>query len=529
LTQNMAKIAQVNKNTYIPSKKETEVHAGGAEGVARKAAVILLLLFLVMLWSRGASGEEAEPPAAAEAERIAIVLDVEGPIGPATRDFVTRSLEKAADRGSALVIIRMDTPGGLDASTRDIIKAILASPVPVATFVAPSGARAASAGTYILYASHIAAMSPATNVGAATPVAIIGGTKSPGEEPKDDEGADDQPAAEEEDATEGDDAAGKGEGKGKGKGKRDGKMPSGDAMTKKTINDSVAYIRGLAEMRGRNADWAEDAVREAVSITSEEALQLGVIDLIANNLGDLLEKIDGRVVELAGIETELKTQGLVVETMVPDWRSELLSVITSPTIAYLLLLIGVYGLILEGYNPGAILPGVVGAICLLMALYALQMLPVNYAGLGLIVLGIILMIAEVMSPSFGALGFGGIIAMVVGSIILIDTDVPGFVVSRPLIGSIAVVGSLGLMAIIWIAVRARQRPVVSGREELVGAAGVALENFDHEGHVFVHSERWNAIAEAPVRQDQDVVVTGVDGLILKVSPVTGTTEEREDV
>ena len=522
----MAKIAQVNKNAYIPSKKETEVHAGGAEGVARKAAVILLLLILVMLWSRGASGEEAEPPAEAEAERIAIVLDVEGPIGPATRDFVTRSLDKAANRGAALVVIRMDTPGGLDASTRDIIKAILASPVPVATFVAPSGARAASAGTYILYASHIAAMSPATNVGAATPVAIIGGTKSPGEEPKDDEGADDQPAAEEnEDATEGDDAAGKG----KHKGKRDGKMPSGDAMTKKTINDSVAYIRGLAEMRGRNADWAEDAVREAVSITSEEALQLGVIDLIANNLGDLLEKIDGRVVEVAGIESELKTQGLVVETMVPDWRSELLSVITSPTIAYLLLLIGVYGLILEGYNPGAILPGVVGAICLLTALYALQMLPVNYAGLGLIVLGIILMIAEVMSPSFGALGFGGIIAMVFGSIILIDTDVPGFVVSRPLIGSIAVVGSLGLMAIIWIAVRARQRPVVSGREELVGAAGVALESFDHEGHVFVHSERWNAMAEAPVRQDQAVVVTGVDGLKLKISPVTGATEEREDV
>ena len=509
-------------------KKETDVHAGGAEGVAKKAAVILLLLILVMLWSRGASGEEAEPPPEAEAERIAIVLDVEGPIGPATRDFVTRSLDKAADRGAALVIIRMDTPGGLDASTRDIIKAILASAVPVATFVAPSGARAASAGTYILYASHIAAMSPATNVGAATPVAIIGGTPSPGEKPKGDEGAGDQPAAEEEEATEGGDAAGKGD-DAAGKGERDGKMPSGDAMTKKTINDSVAYIRGLAEMRGRNADWAEDAVREAVSITSEEALQLGVIDLIANNLGDLLEKIDGRVVEVAGIETELKTQGLVVETMVPDWRSELLSVITSPTIAYLLLLIGVYGLILEGYNPGAILPGVVGAICLLMALYALQMLPVNYAGLGLIVLGIILMIAEVMSPSFGALGFGGIIAMVIGSIILIDTDVPGFAVSRPLIGSIAVVGSLGLMAIIWIAVRARQRPVVSGREELVGAAGVALENFDHEGHVFVHSERWNAIAEGPVREEQAVVVTGVDGLILKVSPVTGATKEREDV
>jgi membrane-bound serine protease (ClpP class) len=298
---------------------------------------------------------------------------------------------------------------------------------------------------------------------------------------------------------------------------------------KKTINDSVAYIRGLAEMRGRNADWAEEAVREAVSITSEEALDLGVIDLIADNLGDLLEQVDGRLVEVAGVDRELETGGLVIETMEPDWRSELLAVITSPTIAYLLLLIGVYGLILEGYNPGAILPGVVGAICLLMALYALQMLPVNYAGLGLIVLGIILMIAEVMSPSFGALGFGGIIAMVIGSIILIDTDVPGYMVSRPLIGSIAVVGSLGLMAIIWFAVRARQRPVVSGREELVGADGVALEDFDHEGHVYVHSERWNALAEAPVRRDQAIVVTGLDGLTLIVSPVYGTHEEQEDV
>jgi membrane-bound serine protease (ClpP class) len=502
-------------------KQEARVHSAGADGSVKKAAVVLVLLLLVILWAREASGEETGAAPEPEAERVAIVLDVEGPIGPATRDFLTRSFDKAAERDAELVIIRLDTPGGLDASTRDIIKAILASPVAVATYVAPSGARAASAGTYILLASHIAAMSPATNVGAATPVAIIGGNPAPGAEPPADRGAADPPESEEGESSEEDGSA--------GNGKPGAESPAGDAMMKKTINDSVAYIRGLAEMRGRNADWAEEAVREAVSITSEEALDLGVIDLIADNLGDLLEQIDGRVVEVAGVDRELATSGLVIETMEPDWRSELLGVITSPTIAYLLLLIGVYGLILEGYNPGAILPGVVGAICLLMALYALQMLPVNYAGLGLIVLGIILMIAEVMSPSFGAMGFGGIIAMVIGSIILIDTDVPGYMVSRPLIGSIAVVGSLGLMAIIWFAVRARQRPVVSGREELVGADGVALEDFDHEGHVYVHSERWNALAEAPVRRDQAIVVTGLDGLTLIVSPVYGTHEEQEDV
>jgi membrane-bound serine protease (ClpP class) len=234
-------------------------------------------------------------------------------------------------------------------------------------------------------------------------------------------------------------------------------------------------------------------------------------------------------VEVNDRELVLQTRGLVIERLEPDWRSEFLAVITSPTIAYLLLLIGIYGLVLEGYNPGAIVPGVVGAICLLMALYALQMLPVNYAGLGLIVLGIILMIAEVMAPSFGALGIGGIIAMVIGSVILIDTDVPGFAVSRALIGSIAVAGSLGLMAIIWFAIRARQRPVVSGREQLIGAWGTALEGFDEEGEVFVHSERWHAITETPLRAEQEIVVTGLDGLTLRVRAARTTRQEREDV
>jgi len=422
-------------------------------------------------------------------DRRAILLDVLGPIGPATVEFLVDSLEKATARNAELVIIRMDTPGGLDASTRDIVKAILNSPVPVATFVAPGGARAASAGTYILYASHIAAMSPATHVGAATPVAIIGG-QQPGrqKEPGDNE-EDSQPATD-----------------------------PGDTMSRKAINDAVAYVRGLATRYGRNADWAELAVREAASITAQEALEIGVIDLIATDVGDLLEQVHGRTIDVQGRDRIMDTESLLVEQLEPDWKSELLAVITSPTIAYLLLLIGVYGLIFEGYNPGAIFPGVIGAICLLIALYAFQMLPVNYAGFALLILGIILMIGEAVVPSFGALGIGGVIAVVIGSIILIDTDVPGFMISRSLIGAIALVSSFGLMAIIGVAVKARQRPVVSGREELVGARGTALSDFNRRGNVFVHSERWKAVTGSPLREGQAIVVTGIDGLKLTVRP-----------
>ena len=488
------------------------MHSDGAGWLVKKAAMYLLLISIMALWAREAGGD-IPPGGDSPADRQAIILDMEGPIGPATRDFLERSLQTAADRDAALVIIRMDTPGGLDASTRDIVKAILNSPVPVATYVAPEGARAASAGTYILYASHVAAMSPATNIGAATPVSIIG---SPGNQPPGKKAEEPKPEGEQQPDS-GKDQTGAAE-----------QQPA-DAMTRKAVNDAVAYIRGLAEKRGRNADWAELAVREADSITSEKALELGVIDLVAANVGDLLDKIDGMVVEVNSRDQELLTRGLVIDRLEPDWRNEMLAVITSPTIAYLLLLIGVYGLMLEGYNPGAIVPGVVGAICLLMALYAFQMLPVNYAGLGLIALGIILMIAEVMAPSFGALGLGGIIAMVIGSIILIDTDVPGFVVSRALIGSIATAGSLGLMGIVWFAIRARNRPVVSGQEQLVGASGTALVNFDSEGEVFVHSERWQAITESPVAADQEIVVTAIDGLTLLVRPATKGTKEQEDV
>lgn len=486
------------------------MHAGGSMLLMKKAGWLLLVIAIMMLWTRDVHGDDLPESPPVQSAAKAIVLDVKGPIGPATRDYVTRSLETASEASASLVVIRLDTPGGLDASSRDIVKAILGSPVPVATFVTPEGARAASAGTYILYASHIAAMSPATNVGAATPVSMMGDTPRPEPMRKPGPPTDGEPTDEEQ-------------------GSKPTAGESGNAMAQKVVNDAVAWIRGLAEKRGRNADWAELAVRDAASISSEEALDLGVIDLIARDVADLLKQLDGITVQVADRELVLHTSGMVIDQLEPDWRNEFLAVITSPTIAYLLLLIGIYGLILEGYNPGAIVPGVVGAICLLMALYALQMLPVNYAGLGLIALGVILMIAEVMAPSFGALGIGGIIAMVIGSVILIDTDVPGFAVSRALIGSIAAAGSLGLMAIVWFAIRARQRPVVSGKEELIGARGTALEGFENEGEVFVHSERWHAIAETPLRADQEIVVTGLEGLTLKVRAAQTTRQEQQDV
>jgi len=455
---------------------------------------ICFLMALFMPALGNALDEQATLPEedilAVAVERQAMLLDIQGPIGPATAEYLINSLEKSIERNAELVIIRMDTPGGLDASTRDIIKAILNSPVPVATFVAPGGARAASAGMYILLASHIAAMSPATNVGAATPVSIIGGAP-PGQKQGSGENGEDAKA----------------------------ETDTGDTMTRKAVNDAVAYARGLANRHGRNADWAELAVREAASITAETALETGVIDLIATDIPDLLTQIDGRTITVRDRDWVLDTASLKVEQLEPDWKAELLGVITSPTVAYLLLLIGIYGLFFEGYNPGAIFPGVIGAICLIIALYAFQMLPVNYAGFALLALGIILMIGEAVVPSFGVLGIGGVISLVIGSIILIDTDIPGLTVSRPLIGALALISSFGLMGIIGIALKARLRPVVSGREQLIGASGSALTDFYHEGEVFVHSERWSAKSDSPLREGQTVVVTGIDGLILKVRPV----------
>ena len=465
---------------------------------------------------------------AQEGAGTGMLLEIDGPIGPATSDFLIRAMEDAADSGAGLIVIQMDTPGGLVSSTRDIIKAILGSPVPVATFVAPSGSRAASAGTYILYASHIAAMAPATHVGAATPVSMGGGSPpAPGGFRDLPDAAPDDPSGPAEDDGENTPGTGSpGDADSAPAERRDDASEPGapaSAAEQKALNDMVAYIRSLAEQRGRNADWAEEAVREGASISSTKALELNVIDVLAGDVGELLSAIDGRPVTLADGERVLATEGMVLERVEPDWRTEVLSIITSPTVAYLLLLVGIYGLIFEGYNPGAVVPGVVGVICLLLAAYALQVLPVNYAGLALILLGIILMISEAFVPSFGVLGIGGVIAFVVGSVILMDTEVPGYGVPMGLIGGIAAAGALSVLGIIWVAVKARRRPVVSGIEQMIGSSAVAREDFAAHGQVFVHGELWNAHTRVPIRNGQPLEVVAVDGLTLEVRP-TGKPE-----
>lgn len=424
------------------------------------------------------------------------VMEIAGPIGPATSDYFRRELARAQERKASLVILRLDTPGGLDTAMREINQAIISSPVPVVAWVAPSGARAASAGTYIMYASHVAAMSPATTLGAATPV-TIGGPASP-----------DEPAKPKPKKPEGDKA-------------RDGKTstPLPDtAMERKMVNDAAAYLRGLAQMRGRNADWAEKAVREGASLSSQEALDKKVVDLVADGQDALLKKLNGRKLSVLGQDVTLNTTAVRIVEVKPDWRSRLLAVITDPNILPLLMTLGMLGLIYELMNPGFVLPGVLGAICLLLALYAAQVLPVNYAGVALILLGVAFMVAEVFMPSFGALGIGGVIAFVIGAIILVQTDVPGFEVSWPLMISAGVTYGVVLIGMMSLAMKSRQQPVVSGREELLGATAEALEDFSGEGPVRVHSEIWNARSPSPVKRGQRVKIKGISGLVLDVEP-----------
>ncbi len=428
--------------------------------------------------------------AAEESGYKGYLVVINGTIGPATADYITRTLDKAESGGVELLILRMDTPGGLDSSMRAIIKRIISAQVPVVAYVAPGGARAASAGTYILYASHIAAMAPATNLGAATPVSLGGlPTQRPAQHPV------------------------------KGEDESEQASTPADAKERKVVNDAAAYIRSLAKLRGRNAIWGEEAVRQASSLSAGEALEKGVIDLIAADLDTLLEKIDARQVELPQGATTLRTGGLIIEVIEPDWQSKLLSVISNPNLAYILMLVGIYGLIYEFANPGAIIPGTVGAICLLLALYAFQLLPINYAGVALILLGLSLMVTEAFVPSFGALGIGGVIAFVIGSLILMDTGQPGYGISLPLIAAVAVSSAFLLFFIIGMAIKSRQRPVVSGREEMLASSGQVLEDFAQEGQVRVHGEVWQAHSEQPLHKDQKVRVTGRRGLILDVAPL----------
>ncbi len=431
-------------------------------------------------------------PIAAGAAPV-VVLQVQDAIGPASADYIIRNLSRANEQDARLLVIELDTPGGLDTSMRQIIQAILRSTVPVAVYVSPQGARAASAGTYILYAAHIAAMAPATTLGAATPVAIgLQGPEHSKPAPANDAASqsDPTPAA--------------------------APAPPADAMAAKQVHDAAAFIRGLAQQRGRNAEWAERAVREAVSLTATEALRDKVIDVVATDVADLLAQVDGKTVHVATGEVTLRTRGQAFEVWAPDWRERLLSAIAHPSVALILMTIGIYGLIFEFSSPGFGVAGVTGAICLLLGLFALQLLPVNYAGLALIVLGMALLVAEVHLSAFGVLGVGGVIAFVAGAILLFDRDVPGFGVPLPLIFGLAVSAAAAIALGAGMALRARRRPVVSGREHLVGTVG-EVERVDADATwALVHGERWKVASAAPLRPGQRITVLGSQGLTLDV-------------
>lgn len=457
--------------------------------------VVLILLALIaagLAAARSASTATATATAtkSEHGNRPAVVLELDGPIGPAGSDYVVRGIAKAAETGASMVVLRLDTPGGLDTSMRAIVRSVLASPVPVAGFVAPSGARAASAGTYILYASHIAAMAPGTNLGAATPVQIGApeqGTPAPGEK----QGGD----------------------------KRSDMAPAQPGTAEKAVNDAVAYIRSLAELRGRNVTWAEDAVRRAASLSAEQALKLQVIDVIAPDVPALLRAVDGREVTTTAVgRFRLATADKEIVSQPTDWRTKLLSVITDPNVAALLMLIGVYALIFEFYSPGLVGPGVVGTVCILLALYAFHVLPVDYGGLALLLLGIALMIAEAFLGAFGVLGIGGLIAFVLGSIMLMPEAVPGFTVAWELIGSIALFLGIAFVALSTLVLRTRRRPVVAGREQMLGSTGPVVEWGNGEGRVRVHGEVWQAHSPHRLSTGQPVRVTGIDGLKLQVEP-----------
>ncbi|MAT93172.1 MAG: serine protease [Halioglobus sp.] len=437
-----------------------------------KFAVLCLLLL---------AGLAAPSASAADAW----LIEIDGPIGPAIADHMVRGLEQAQAAGAVLVILRIDTPGGLDTAMREMIKAMLAAEVPLVAHVAPGGARAASAGTYLLYASHVAAMAPGTNLGAATPVQIA----SPG-----------MPQIPAEDKPEEEEAA----------------PQAGSAMEKKLVNDAVAYIQSLAQLRGRNAQWAERAVREGASLSAEDALAAGVIEIIALDSAELLRALDGREVLVGATRHTLQTRDLGIYTHPVDWRSEFLAVITNPNVAYILMLVGIYGLLLEFYNPGVGLPGVTGAICLLLALYAFQALPVSYAGVALILLGIALMTAEAFAPSFGVLGLGGVGAFVFGSIMLMDTEMPAYQVALPMILAVAVFSAGLLVFVMGMLVRARRQVVVSGLEQLRGAVAT-VESIDG-GHarVRLEGELWSVRCDEPLAANDRVTVDAVDGVTLRV-------------
>ena len=432
------------------------------------------VIALTALLAAALAPARAQSTPSAAPGRPAIGLELQGAIGPATAHYVVQGLHTAAARGAPFVILRIDTPGGLETSMREIIKAILAAPMPVIGYVAPAGARAASAGTYILYACAVAAMAPATNVGAATPVSLGGGTPAPAHM---------------------------------------------SAEQRKILNDSIAYIRSLAELHGRNVKWAEQAVRSAASLPAEDALRRHVIDLIAPSVPSLLTQLDGRAIVLHGRTVLLASTGAQVVWRTPGWRTRVLAVITNPMMAYGLLLVGLWGLLFEGFHPGGVLPGVVGVVALLVALFAFQLLPTDFAGLALIAVGSSLMAAEFFFPTYGSLGIGGLIAFVIGSLVLFDSGAPGMHISRAVIGALATVGGGGILGIVYLGTRAQRRPPVAGVQAMVGGIVEAQEDIEAYGRVRYGGELWNAHAASPLKRGEQARIVKVEGLQVWVEPL----------
>ncbi len=457
-----------------------------------------LLVLIVMFLCLGSSGLAAQGQI--------WVLDIKGVIGPAVADYMVRGLEQAEAEGASMVVLTIDTPGGLDTSMRQMVQAILAADIPVVGYVSPRGARAASAGTYMLYACHVAAMAPATNLGAATPVQMQSPSlpSMPGEESGDG-------AAQDADQNN----------------PSSSQQPQpGSAMERKMVNDATAYIEGLAELRGRNKAWARQAVTQGASLPAEEALQKNVIDLMAGNLNNLLEQLHGKQIALDDTTSiTLTTEGVAIHPHPVDWRSEFLAIITNPNIAYMLVMIGIYGLIFEFSNPGLGLPGIAGAVCLLLALYAFQVLPVSYAGLGLIVLGVALMTAEAFAPSFGVLGLGGVVAFAIGSIILMDTDLPGYQIAMPLVAGFTAFSALLLVVALGLVLKSSKSKVVTGLSTLMGETAKVVTLHDGVAYVHLQGERWQVKCLEPLAVNDRVRVTRASGLVLQVEKIN--TEESE--
>jgi membrane-bound serine protease (ClpP class) len=471
----------MTRATQVENARRAAIRRGAGQGLSA-CLVAMLCLCLVAAHANGAFAQEAK-------QEAVVMIDIKGAIGFVAAEHLAKAIERAAAENSPAVIVRLDTPGGLLSSTREMVQSILASKTPVVMYVAPEGSRAASAGTYLLYASHIAAMAPGTHLGAATPIPMsapgLPGSPPPKQKPDDKQQPDQDPTS---------------------------------VSARKSLNDAVAYIRSLAELRGRNADWAEKAVREAATLTATAALKERAVDIVATDVADLMAQIDGRSVKMTAGDVRLETKGRAIVEIKPDWKMRIMTVITDPNIALILLMIGIYGILFEFWSPGAVAPGVVGGISLIVALTALSVLPVNFGGLALLLLGIGLMVAESFGHGFGMLGLGGIVAFVVGALFLFDpsqSDIP-LKISWRVIIAMTVLSALFFASVLGFAVRARQRPVRTGGAEMIGSTGEVVSWGEGEGRISVGGEIWLARSSQSLAKGQKVRVVGRAGLTLDV-------------